>query len=425
MTYIRANIADIDAWEQLGNPGWNWANLFPYYKKSENYTLPTDMQLATGATYQPQYHGFDGPLHVGYPQLLTNGSFAQPIVESWSRLLPHSMDLNSGDTYGFSIGPQTLDRELDIRWDAARAYYHPVMHRPNLKIMQGTVKEIKWTPKTGTKPSGNGCNLVAKGVEYLTEDGKICFLEANKEVILSAGALRTPLVLESSGVGNPRILKSLGIQPKVDLPGVGENLQVVGAVVVDYEGDGSLEQPASAYHANAKVADLFGDDTAAIEASTRASIPAWAQAAVAQSVDGLDVTNVEKLLGIHHDLIFKHNVTAAEVLTVMATTTHYQSQGWALFPFSRGSVHLGDAEKINEPIIDPRLHLADFDLAIEMATGRFAQRFWQLEPISTYVTGPHAETPPPPNNATDVQWKSYIESRSKFPFCLLILSPPK
>ena len=199
MTYVRGDAAQFDAWEDLGNPGWNWATLFPYFKKSENYTVPSDTQLAAGATFEYQYHGFEGPVHVGYNLDLVNGSFAPKVIQTWEGMsLPHNPDLNSGNVRGFSMGPQTLDPQLNIRWDAARAYYYPVEKRPNLNIVKGTVKRIIWAPE-----GYNGC-LVANGVEFLTEDGGSEFLNASKEVIISAGAVRTPLVLEGSGIGNPR-----------------------------------------------------------------------------------------------------------------------------------------------------------------------------------------------------------------------------
>lgn len=199
MTYIRGNVAEFDAWEQHGNPGWNWNALFPYFKKSEKYTIPTDSQLAAGASYQSQYHGFNGPLHVGYVPALENGSYAPVVIDTFQGLsVAHNPDLNSGNVRGFGMGPQTLDPKLNVRWDAARAYYHPVEHRSNLKILKGTVKRIAWASGKGKKGA-----LIAKGVEMLTDDGKSTIVSARKEVIVSAGALRTPLVLEASGVGNP------------------------------------------------------------------------------------------------------------------------------------------------------------------------------------------------------------------------------
>lgn len=205
MTYIRGNKAEFDAWEKLGNPGWNWDNLFPYFKKSENYTLPTETQLAAGATYQTKNHGFDGPLHVGYTAALRNGSFAPRILAAWESMsLAHNPDLNSGHVHGFGMGPQTLDREADVRFDSARAYYHPVEHRANLRIVRGTVSRILWAPRDGKGDTDS--SLFAKGVQYEDAHGAMQTMLVTKEVIVSAGGVRSPLVLEASGIGNPRFV---------------------------------------------------------------------------------------------------------------------------------------------------------------------------------------------------------------------------
>ena len=212
-----------------------------------------------------------------------------------------------------------------------------------------------------------------------------------------------------------RILKSLGIETKIELPGVGENLIEQPSLILAFSGD--LEPSSSAYHTFATAADLFGGDLASVEASTLASLSKWAQAAVdASGNDALNVTAVEKLMQIQHDLIFKQNVTAAEFITVVAQGL-LASNFWILLPFSRGSVHLGSMDKIDEPIINPRFFLADFDLNATVTTGKLAQKFFLTEPMSAAVTG--LLTPGPdvlPDNATDAQWEAYVRGSCEFSF---------
>lgn len=204
MTYIRGDKAQLDAWESLGNTGWNWDALLPYYKKAENYTIPTAEQVAAGVTYQPQHHGYAGPVHVGHPSTLVPGSFAPAIIDTWAGLgMPHNPDVNSGDVRGVSLGPETMDWETNQRCDAAKAYYHPVEGRRNLRVLQGTARRIVWDE---SQSDGGDDRLIACGVEVVTEDSMTSVIKARKEVILSAGAVRTPLVLEASGVGNPRFV---------------------------------------------------------------------------------------------------------------------------------------------------------------------------------------------------------------------------
>lgn len=211
MTYIRANREEIDMWERLGNDGWNWDALWPYYLKSEEYIRPRPEQSAAGGTYQMENHGLDGPLRVGYRGNLTNSSASSLILETWDRLsLPLNPDLNSGDTRGVAIGPQTVDPETDLRWDSAVAYLLPVRARPNLTIFKGTATRIVWKKTPGCK-----AGIVAAGVAYVTEDEEETVLKANKEVILSAGAMRSPTILEASGIGNPRYFRFKPLGPRV------------------------------------------------------------------------------------------------------------------------------------------------------------------------------------------------------------------
>jgi choline dehydrogenase len=214
-------------------------------------------------------------------------------------------------------------------------------------------------------------------------------------------------------------LKSLGIETKIALPGVGENLQEQPNLILAFSGN--LESSASAYHTFASAADLFGDDLAAVKASTRASISKWAQAAVdASGSDALNIKAVEKIMGIQHDLLFKCNVTAAEIISVVAPVGQglLASNYWPLLPFSRGSVHLGSTDKINEPVIDPRMFLADFDLTASVATGKLSQKFWLSPPMSANVIAPLLPGADVlPNNATDAQWESYVRTQGESSFC--------
>lgn len=199
MAYLRAETAQIDAWEQLGNKGWNWDSLMPYFKKSEYLETPTAEQVAAGAVVDAQYHGHDGPLAVGWPNSIMNGSIVSDINNTFQSLgLPYNADANGGKMRGFTIYPKTLDREQNVREDAASAYYWPVAKRPNLDIyLNAFVERMIWESASHTdKP-------FASGVIFSTASGEKKTILANKEIILSAGSLRSPLILEQSGVGNP------------------------------------------------------------------------------------------------------------------------------------------------------------------------------------------------------------------------------
>lgn len=197
MTYIRADAAEIDAWETLGNEGWNWASLLPYYKRTERFTPPTKTQTDFGASFEPEYHGNHGDLNVGFRYALPNGSFHELVQKSWEHLgYPVNPEVNSGETRGFDVWPMTIERESDLRWDSARAYFYPVQGRANLVVFKGTALSIEMDTKLVSTLKK------ATGVRYIDGNNVTINVGVDKEVILSAGALRTPLVLEMSGIGN-------------------------------------------------------------------------------------------------------------------------------------------------------------------------------------------------------------------------------
>ncbi|TGJ81798.1 hypothetical protein E0Z10_g6978 [Xylaria hypoxylon] len=403
MTYIRGDRAQFDAWEALGNEGWNWESLYPYYKKTEKFTVPSGAQMAAGATYDPEVHGETGHVHTGFPFSFTNSSFHELATNTWAGLgYPLNEDVNAGSVRGFSTWPQTLDRDRNIRFDAARSYYYPVEDRPNLTLIRGTVKRIIWS-----RSSVAGGIAVAEGVEYVSPDGELVDVTAAEEVILSAGALRSPLILESSGVGNPSLLNSLGIETRVDLPGVGEYLQEQPNTVLVYSS--TLNWSGSAPYATFSTAqDMFGDETSSIETSTLAQIPDWAKKVAAASNGAVEAANVEKLFRVQHDLVFRQNATLGETLTTISGG-YFVSAMWLLLPFSWGSVHLTSVEAINAPAIDPKYFLVDFDLDVQIGLGRLAQKFWHTKPMGDFVDGSVSPIDGVlPLNATDKQWTSYI-----------------
>lgn len=149
-------------------------------------------------SYDPRYHGEEGPVNTGFVYAVDNGSFYEAARETSEKLgFSLNQDMNSGNNRGFGSYPKTLDREANVRESAARAYYEPIDGRPNLKVIPGTVKKIVF----GDSAHGK---LVATGLEYADEKGDLQTATAKREVILSAGTYVSPLILEASGIGNPR-----------------------------------------------------------------------------------------------------------------------------------------------------------------------------------------------------------------------------
>ncbi|KAI1359865.1 glucose oxidase [Xylaria arbuscula] len=396
MAYVRGDRAQLDAWEELGNPGWNWNELFPHFKKVEKMFLPEPWQVDLGASIRPHNHGFGGELHVGYDITRQNTSFYSALEKSWAALdQPANDDVNGGSTRGSEICPQTLDPELNRRWDAASAFLWPVADRPNLHLINGTATKVRHS---------------ASGVKYTTPDNEVRIALVSREVILSAGTFRTPLILERSGIGNPRLLKQVGIEPVVDLPGVGENLVDQSNVPIVFETKKPLNG-GNPYVSFATAADLFGANTSQLATESQRSLGHWARQ-VANSNPGLpDAAAIEKIFRIQHKLIFKKGVTLAEIFTA-AYSGVVVSTAANLLPFSRGSIHLYDNS--TAPVIDPKYLTVGFDLTSQVAAARLASWLANTPPLSDLAVGgllPPDGTgdshPPPMTDAADEDWKKW------------------
>ncbi|KAI1328714.1 glucose oxidase [Xylariaceae sp. FL0255] len=393
MAYVRGDKAQFDAWEELGNPGWNWNELLPYFKKVEKMFLPESWQVDLGASVRPDNHGFDGDLHVGYALTRQNASLYSALQKSWVELgQPANDDVNGGSTKGFGICPQTLDPELHQRWDAASAFLSPVDHRPNLHLINGTATRVTWADldKNSIRPEASG-------------------------VILSAGTFRTPLILERSGVGNPRLLEEMGIEVVVDLPGVGENLVDQSNVPIMFK-TGKDIHGGSPYVSFATAANLFGTNTSQIADESRRNLSEWAhQVALLNPGHPDGAAAIERIFRIQHDLIFNVGVTMAEIFTMTYAGT-VVSIAANLLPFSRGSIHLRaskDGSTLADTLVlDPKYLSINFDTVSQVAATRLASRLTSTAPLSDLLIGdllPPNDTDerPPPVEGSDEQWAEW------------------
>ncbi|KAL4739350.1 hypothetical protein BDV11DRAFT_215274 [Aspergillus similis] len=370
MTYIRAEYAQIDAWERVGNEGWNWDNLWPYHLKSEQFEVPTEAQLAAGASYIDSYHGRKGPVNVAYQYGLHNGSFASLVNQMWQQFgVPLNEDVNGGSLRGFFVWPQTLNREANVREHAARAYYYPVRDRSNLILLQGHVDRIKWA-------ESNGANALAEGVEYTAPDGSVKTLYANEEIIVSAGSVRSTAILELSGVGNPDNSTFTGMVP---------------------------------YVTYMTASDILGAETETFAAEIAAKLKPWASHVAEASNNALSTSAIEHLYQVQHDLIFAQDVPCVEILTI-ALGGNVGSAFFTLLPFSRGRVHISSADPAAYPAINPNYLMAEWDLTLQRKIAQTVAKFWETAPVSS-VAGERVQPPSTelPANATD-EWDAWIAS---------------
>ncbi|GAW27316.1 putative GMC oxidoreductase [Rosellinia necatrix] len=413
LMYIRTAVPEIDGWEHLGATGWNWNTLWPYYKGIERFVDPTSDQTNAGAGATPEYHGRSGELAVSYPpQLLTGGPYST-LAATWEGLgIPICQDANGGKVEGFTVRPMMIDRESSTRASAAAAFYYPIAERPNLHLIRGTALSLLWRDHL------KGEKQVSAGVKYLDGEGNLQSITLNPsgEVIIAAGALATPPILEASGVGSQVHLTRLGIDVRIDLPGVGENLQDQPDLTLSYIPKAPTPGSLTPYAAFVTARDVFGDKTDVIAESTEANLSTWAET-VSSSSGHVGKEAIESIFRHQHDLIFKKKIAIGEI--TLTSSDVIASEYWSLLPFSRGSIHLRSAVA-NEPHkvdINPRFLQIDYDIQPFVAIGRLTQKFWATSPAADLVTGkkePKDNEIPPA--ATDEQWTSYVK-RNMVPNC--------
>ncbi|RKJ95102.1 GMC family oxidoreductase [Alicycliphilus denitrificans] len=203
MIYMRGQPEDYDQWARLGNAGWGWDEVLPYFKRSENN--------ARGAN---AFHGGDGPLSVTDPVEIHPA--AEDFIASCVNAgIPRSNDLNSPPHPAVGVRQYTI--KGGVRHTTYKAFIEPVRHRSNLTILTGAhVLRVLF--------EGQNKDMQATGVEVL-HGGQRRQIAAAREVVLSAGALASPQLLMLSGIGDAAQLQRHGIALRRELPGVGSNLQ--------------------------------------------------------------------------------------------------------------------------------------------------------------------------------------------------------
>lgn len=404
MTHTRAQKVQIDAWEHVGNEGWNWNNLFTYYKKSEEFQVPTSEQVARGADYYIAYHGEHGPLKVGWPREMTNSSVLPQLDETFQQLgLPYNRDCNGGSMVGLTAHPNTVDSEANLRHDAARAYYWPYQHRPNLKIISNTsANKIIWE-------SDSSNEAVAVGVEVTGVNG-VETIYASKEVILSAGSLRSPMLLELSGIGNPNILRQFDIPVQVNISTVGENLQDQTNNGFSYEGN-DIWLGSPTFSALPSADDIFGENVSTIASDVNSSLAEYAKRVSEHSNGAVQEGNVLAAFQLQHDQIFKSQVPYAEIV-FLPIGNSFSSEYWPLLPFSRGSVHINSTDGSQPPSINPNYFMFGQDLNAHADVARYIRNAFSTPPLRTIVGEELAPGQKHvPENASDSIWEGWVKSK--------------
>jgi len=200
MAFVRGQAQDFDTWAQMGNSGWSYREVLPFFKRIESYQ----------GGGEDEYRGRDGPLVVTDPQP------AEPIFQALIAAaaevgIRHNPDYNGAAQDGIAMSQASIFRGKRV--STARAYLDPIRKRPNLHIETGAVADCLLF-------DGKRCT----GVRY-SVNGEQREARAGRDVVVSGGTINSPKLLELSGIGQPERLRGLGIEVRQALPGVGENLR--------------------------------------------------------------------------------------------------------------------------------------------------------------------------------------------------------
>ncbi len=199
MIYMRGQAADYESWVNAGNPGWGWTDVLEYFRRHEDHGFIAD-----------EWHGQGGEWRIERQRL------SWPILEAFQQAaaeqgIPPVNDFNTGDNEG--CGYFHVNQRKGVRVSAARAFLRPIRHRQNLTVL--THAEVETLYRVNGRMTGM----------RFRQNGQRLSANAGAELIVAAGAVHSPVLLQRSGIGAANALDALGIGVEQDLPGVGENLQ--------------------------------------------------------------------------------------------------------------------------------------------------------------------------------------------------------
>jgi choline dehydrogenase len=370
MIYIRGDQADYDQWAgELGCTGWAWNEVLPYFKKSENFS---------GAP--SQFHGSTGPLGVGLPRM--QHPLARAFVDGCVEYgLARVEDYCAGDVDGAFL--MYCTQAEGQRSSAARAFLDPAKRRPNLTVITGaTVDKVLIEDRRAT------------GVQY-RKDGQVRTIAAEREVIVSTGAVCSPAVLMRSGIGPAAHLAEHDIAVKVDAPEVGQNLQEHASFHSTFQVTiptyNQMMQPLTLAREFLRYV-LFRNGLMTI-------IPVEAMAYLRSKPD-LAEPDIKLSFGLMCYDMAKRKPHDLPGVTVYCNVAK---------PKSRGEIRLKSADGADKPVIDHRLVGHPDDMAALISGAKQIQEIFKTPTLSRATVGRFTPDPLP---ATDAEWEQRIRNES-------------
>ena len=374
MVYLRGHPEDYNEWARLGNTGWAWDDVMPYFKMSE------DQQHGASAM-----HGAGGPLAVSDPAIDDEGGrlFIESAVNAG---LPFRKDLNDGIQEG--VGRAQVTVRKGRRSSTSEAFLHPVRHRRNLHVVvEALVGRILLEDHR------------AVGISY-TKDGQTIEAKSRREVILSGGVINSPQLLMLSGIGPGAHLQEHGIKVTHDLPGVGANLQDHLYVYYVAECDKSI----SINHQLTGARMYFQALKYFINRSGYMNIGAVQATAFPRVAKNADRPDVEISFRPMSITISKSGSVALDSFPGINASCSL------LRPKARGSIRLASSNPADKALIYANYLDNDDDLSVMREGMRWIRKVFDKPPLANFIK---AEVAPGSSIKTDAQWESYIRDSAQ------------
>ncbi|KAF8665712.1 hypothetical protein AX16_000162 [Volvariella volvacea WC 439] len=380
MVHTQGTIEDFDRYAEIsGDEGWSWDALLPYLLKSEEYVPPVDGHDTTNQI-DPAVHGTNGPL------LLTVANAPTPLdqrvldtLEELPEEFPFNLDMNNGFNLGMGWTQSTTGGGRRV--SSSVAYIHPNLDRPNLHVLVNS--QVTNLLRTGTR---NGRPVFGSVQFQQSRSARVVTVHATREIVLSAGSIGTPTILQLSGIGDGNELRRLGIRTIIDLPDVGKNMSDHTLLIPSYRTQGPSTD------------DLYRNLTA-----REAEIEQWR---VSQSGPlSATITNQLGFFRIpeghpifdtvsdpasgpnspHYELIFCNMYFGAD----RPATGDFMTVLTALIsPAARGYTRLASRDPFAHPIIHPNLVGTEFDLVTLREAMKALQRFLAASAWQDFVIEP-------------------------------------
>ncbi len=364
MIYMRGQRSDYDLWAQLGNRGWSWDEVLPIFKRSENYQHGAD-----------EYHGDKGELRVEERRVNWE------ILDAWRDAaqecgIPKITEFNRGDNFGNAYFQ--MNQKSGRRWSATRAFLDPAQNRPNLTV----ITEAHVT-QLALSNAADG-QLQANGVHVQTPSGQK-YWQARNEIILSAGAIASPQMLQLAGIGPAELLQQHGIPVRHTLPGVGANLHDHLQIRTIYQVDNTVtlnQRARTPWGLAAMGMEYFLKRTGPL------TMPPSQLGAFAKSDEQQTSANIEwhvqpLSLDKFGEPLHRYNAITPSVCN--------------LRPTSRGHIHIKSSDPFAAPKIQLNYLTTEADIQVAVKSLHFTRRIMQARALAKFnpqelKPGPHLQS---------------------------------